>query len=99
MLILITSILWTSKTDKEIYFINWEAFNKKNTTKVYHWKCGKFDKKLCDKNNDTLPFALLTTRIQICFSDREDTNDLSSNCLNRPELNFVGYRTFPAETT
>lgn len=58
-----------------------------------------FYKNLCDKNGDTLSFVLLTKRIQICLNDREDTNDLSSNCSNRPELNFVGYRTFPAETT
>lgn len=36
-------------------------------------------------------FVLTADRIQMIY--------LSSNCLNRPELNFVGYRTFPAETT
>lgn len=63
MLILIIFILWIFKIDKEIYFINWEVFNKKNIIKVYYWKCGKFDKKLCDKNNDIFLFVLLIIRI------------------------------------
>lgn len=35
MLILITSILWTFRTEKEIYFINWEAFNRKKIKQKY----------------------------------------------------------------
>lgn len=99
MLILITSIIWTFRTDKEIYFINWEAFNRKKIKQKYIIENAANLTKICAIRIMTLPFALLTTRIQICFSDRVDTNDLSWNCLNRPELNFVGYRTFPAETT